>query len=53
MRNRLLSAVVPLMLGVTLLLPTAGPARPALAQQMPAAGPTNHQDHSDQADHTG
>src|SRR5215208_1689094 len=47
MRNRLLSAVVPLMLGMTLILPTAGPARPALAQQMPAAGHTDHQDHSD------
>src|SRR5690348_12235224 len=50
MRNRLLSAVVPLMLGVSLILPTARPARLALAQQMPAAGQTDHQDHSD---HTG
>src|SRR5215207_9232974 len=53
MRTRLLSAVIPLMLGVTLILPTAGPARPALAQQMPAADHTDHQNHSDHADHTG
>jgi hypothetical protein len=53
MRNRLLSAVVPLMLGVTLILPTAGPPRPALAQPMLAAGHTDHQDHRDHADHTG
>ena len=53
MRNRLLSAWVPLMLGVTLILPTARLARPALAQQMPAADHTDHQDHSDHADHTG